>query len=260
MCLFHLYLGEQKNMQQRHAQYSELSNTCSDDTYEKMTSIFQPIGLIRSGISEFDELIGGLHTGEISAFVGKSNLLSTILHRVCVNTFDMFQSSSLVLDAGNQLNPFLLARLAQVNMLPSEMLLQQVHLSRIYTVYQLTDLLHTHVEPLIQQVQPVTVVLTGLFSLLDDADVSDAKKAQLLRTVMKQIRELTTRYQVAMMLIDRHCTDYEGTVFDTLVDTMVTVQDMRHCPRMTITQKNQQITVTSETVGQLCLHDFGMVI
>lgn len=252
--------GNKKNMQHYNTQYGKLSNIDPDDVYERMTPVFQPTGLIHSGIAELDDLLGGLHTGKITVFVGKSKLLSNVLHRVCVNTFDLFHSASLVLDAGNQLNPFFLARLAQLHMLSSKELLQQVHLSRIYTVYQLTDLLHTHVEQLMQQLKPVTVVLTGFFSLLDDADISDDKKTQLLQTVMNKVRSLATRYQVAMILIDRQSRGYESTVIDGLVDTTVMIQDMRHCPRLTITQKNQQVTVTSETVGQLCLPDFGMVI
>jgi delta-aminolevulinic acid dehydratase/porphobilinogen synthase len=113
---------------------------------------------------------------------------------------------------------------------------------------------------LIQQVNPVTIVLTGLFSLLDDADVSREEADQLLQIVMKQLKQMTTTYQVAMVLIDRTYGEYEMTGFDGLIDTTVQVQDMRNCPRITVIQKNQQITVTSETVGQLCLQDFGMVM
>jgi hypothetical protein len=127
-------------------------------------------------------------------------------------------------------------------------------------VYQLTDLLHSHVESLIQQINPVTIVLTGLFSLLEDADVCGDEANQLLHMVMKQLKQMTTTYQVAMILIDRTYGEYEMAEFDGLIDTTVQIQDMRHCPRITVTQKNQQITVTSETVGQLCLQDFGMVM
>lgn len=247
-------------MERLHTHYVELANKSLTDSHRKVTSISRPTAVVYSGISELDGLIGGLHIGKITAFVGRSRLLLTVLHRVCVNTFDLFHSPTIVLDAGNQLNPFLLARFARMNMLSPQELLKQVYLSRACTVYQLTDLIHSRVESLIQKVSPVTIVLTGLFSLLDDADVCRDETSQLLQIVMKQLKQMTTKYQVAMILIDRTYGEYGVAEFDGLIDTTIQVQDMRNCPRITVTQKNQQITVTSETVGQLCLQDFGMVI
>jgi len=247
-------------MERLHTHYVELANKSLTGSHRKVTSISRPTAVVYSGISELDGLIGGLHIGKVTAFVGRSRLLLTVLHRVCVNTFDLFHSPTIVLDAGNQLNPFLLARFARMNMLSPQELLKQVYLSRAYTVYQLTDLIHSRVESLIQKVSPVTLVLTGLFSLLDDADVCRDEASQLLQIVMKQLKQMTTKYQVAMILIDRTYGEYGVAECDGLIDTTIQVQDMRNCPRITVTQRNQQITVTSETVGQLCLQDFGMVI
>ena len=251
--------GGNEDMEQLNTHYVELTKN-PNDVQISVKPLSRPTAVVHSGISELDELIGGLPIGKVTAFVGRSTLLSTLLHRVCVNTFDLFHSPTIVLDAGNQFNPFLLARFARVNMLSSQELLKQVYLSRTCTVYQLTDLIHSHVESLIQQISPVTIVLTGLFSLLDDADVDRDETPQVLQMVMKQLKQMTTTYQVAMVLIDRTYGEYEMAEFERLVDTTIQVQDMRHCPRITLTQKNQQITVTSETVGQLCLQDFGMVM
>ncbi len=251
--------GGNKNMEQLNTHYVRVANHL-DDAQRPLKPFSRPTAVVYSGIPELDELIGGLHIGKVTAFVGRSKLLLTLFHRVCVNTFDLFHSPTIVLDAGNQLNPFLLARFARMNMISSEELLKQVYLSRACTVYQLTDLIHSYVELLIQQVNPVTIVLTGLFSLLDDADVSREEADQLLQIVMKQLKQMTTTYQVAMVLIDRTYGEYEMAEFDGLIDITVQVQDMRNCPRITVIQKNQQITVTSETVGQLCLQDFGMVM
>lgn len=247
-------------MEQLHTNYIELAKQDKDTSQVNIPSISRPTAVVYSGISEIDELIGGLHAGQLTAFIGKSSLLSTLLHRVCFNTFDMFHSPTVVLDAGNRLNPFMLARFARMNMISEKELLKHVYLSRACTVYQLTDLLESHVETLVHKVRPVTVVLTGLFSLLDDADVSRKESIQLLQLVMKQMRQLAETYHVAMVLIDTSTGCYDSIVFDSLVDTTIQVQDMSHCPRITVTQKNAQVTVTSETVGQLCLQDFGMVM
>jgi hypothetical protein len=222
---------------------------------------FLPTGAVYSGIDEIDEVLGGLYTGQITAFIGKSKLLSILLHRVCVKTFDMFHSPTVVLDAGNQLNPFLLARFARLHMVSEKEVLRQVYLSRAYTVYQLTDLIHHHIDLLIHQVRPVTIIFTGLFSLLADADVSAEESSHLLQIIIKKMKQITKKYQVAMILIDRQCMSNSDTALpDTFFDTIVQLQDMHHCPRMTVTQKNQQVTITSETFGQLCLQDFGMVV
>jgi hypothetical protein len=251
--------GGNEDMEQLNTHYVEFTKN-PNNLQMRVKPLSRPTAVVRSGISELDELTGGLPIGKVTAFVGRSTLLLTLLHRVCVNTFDLFHSPTIVLDAGNQLNPFLLARFARVKMLSSEELLKQVYLSRTCTVYQLTDLIHSHVESLIQRVNPVTIVLTGLFSLVDDADVDHGETSQLLQMVMKKLKQMTTMYQVAMILIDRTYGECEMAEFDGLVDTTIRVQDMCHCPRITITQKNQHITVTSETVGQLSLQDFGMVM
>lgn len=261
MQLFHLCLGENKKMEQYNTHYIELSEPYAKcDNAE--TSVSRPTGLVHSGIAELDGMLGGLYIGQMTAFIGRSKLLSSFLHRICVKTFDMFHSPTIVLDAGNQLNPFLLARFARLNMLSHQELLNQVYLSRAYTVYQLTDLIQCHVEPLIHEVKPVTLVLTGLFSLLNDADVSREETTHLLQLVLERIKQITTTYQLATVIIDKHNLDYvnNAVLFDALVDTTVKVKDMRHCPRITITQRDQQVTITSETFGQLCLQDFGMVI
>jgi len=250
--------GGTKKMDQWNTHYAELANSHPDISNKKETAVVEPNVSVYTGISEIDNTLGGIHTGKMTAFIGKSNLLSLLLHRVCVNTVDMFHSPSIVLDAGNQVNPFLLARLARLQLLSDKDVLQNVYLSRAYTIYQLTDLIHAHVEQLIQQKGPVTIILTGLYSLLIDADLSEDETNQLFSMMMNELKQMIKRYQVAMVIIDSYCTHVASV--DAFVDTLVHVQDMRHCPRLTITQKNQQVTVTSETVGQLCLQDFGMVI
>lgn len=252
--------GNEKRMKRYPTHYVELSKTPQNDPAKYTMPVVHPTGAVYSGIAEVDKTLGGLYTGKITAFIGKSRLLSPLLHRVCVNTFDMFHSPTIVLDAGNQVNPFVLARVARLHMLSSQDVLQQVYLSRAYTVYQLTDLICYHVESLIKQVQPVTIVLTGLFSLLADAGVSQSETHQLLQIIMKQIKQITEEYQVAMILIDRYGIKDNAAVVDAWVDTQVQVQDMKHCPRIIVNSRNQEVTVTSETFGQLCLQDFGMVI
>jgi hypothetical protein len=240
--------------------YGERYGTNKGKTRGAISSVSQPTGFICSGISEIDQMVGGLCIGQVTAFFGKSTLLSTLLHRICVNTFDMFHSPTIVLDAGNQLNPYVLARFARLQILSEYDMLRQVYLSRTCTVYQLNSLVHHHIEPLIQQVRPVTMILTGLFSLIASADLSNEDTTRLPEILMQKIKRITKKYQVATILIDKRYIDFLQVIFDSLIDTTIHVQDMRHCPRITVAQQNRQITVTSETFGQLCLQDFGMVI
>ncbi|MBS3749167.1 MAG: hypothetical protein KGY65_03750 [Candidatus Thermoplasmatota archaeon] len=247
-------------MEQWNDRYVEYAKTHQSTIHKKETPVVQPKVSVYTGIREIDEILGGLHTGNITAFIGKSKLLSTLLHRVCVNTVDMFHSPSIVLDAENQINPFLLARLARLQITSDEDVLQNVYLSRAYTIYQLTDLIHSHVESLIQKKRPVTLILTGVCSLLADANLSKDEANHLFTHMMKKIKQMTEQYQIATVIIDTHTIDLDRASVEVFIDTLIQIKEMRHCPRITITQKNQQVTVTSETVGQLCLQDFGMVI
>jgi hypothetical protein len=104
------------------------------------------------------------------------------------------------------------------------------------------------------------MILTGLFSLIASADLSNEDTTRLPEILMQKIKRITKKYQVATILIDKRYIDFLQVIFDSLIDTTIHVQDMRHCPRITVAQQNRQITVTSETFGQLCLQDFGMVI
>ncbi len=259
-CYDSIYIWGNQKVDQWTKSYVERYSTNKRKTRGVISSVSRPTGFVCSGISEIDQMVGGLCTGKVTAFFGKSTLLSTLLHRICVNTFDMFHSPTIVLDAGNQLNPYVLARFARLQILSEHDLLRQVYLSRTCTIYQLNSLVHHHIEPLIQQVRPVTVILTGLFSLIASADLSRDDATRLPEILMGEIKRITKKYQVATILIDKQSIDFLQGVVDSLIDTTIHVQDMRHCPRITIAQQNRQITVTSETFGQLCLQDFGMVI
>ncbi|MDG6219295.1 MAG: hypothetical protein QCI00_07630 [Candidatus Thermoplasmatota archaeon] len=240
--------------------YVERHDTNQKGNSDVISLIPEPKGFVCSGVSEIDQLLGGLSIGQVTSFFGRSRLLSTVLHRICVNTFDMFHSSTIVLDAGNQLNPYVLAHFARLQLLPYQELLHQVYLSRAFTLYQLNALVHKHMEPLIKRLRPVTVIFTGFSLLLADADISNDEASRLCTMMMEKLKKIARTYQVAMILIDKQYGDSFMINSDSFVDTTIQVKDMRHCPRITIAQQNREITVTSETFGQLCLQDFGMVI
>jgi len=75
--------------------------------------ILKPDIVVLSGIKELDKLMGGFKQGEITYIDGDSDLISKIPDQICVNTYKIFQSDTIYVDAGMCADPYKIAQYAR---------------------------------------------------------------------------------------------------------------------------------------------------
>ncbi len=221
--------------------------------------------MISSGIQEIDNALGGFKAGTITYIHGSNNLISSLAYRLCVTTYQMFNGCSIFIDGGTTVNPYRIARYAQQCQLPPKDVLSHVYISRAFTLYQLTTLIHESLEPMIQQRHPQALIIHAFSYLYQDVDVCVDESLAVLKTSMETLKRLTRTYQLVTILSmpSSHLTNRYDLLQRTVVskaDEMLHITIPHHCPRVSFLHHPQSITLTSYAEGQLSLRDFGMVM
>jgi len=229
-----------------------------------LSSRIHPDIVVSSGVPEIDRVLQGFHANQITYIQGKSPLTKMLPYQVCVNTYKMFHSSVLFIDGGNMMNPYHLARCAQYQELSAKTVLTNVQISRAFTVHQLNTLIDQQIEPMLKRYHPQTIIINAFPRLYMDTDVSCEEAENLLQHALTRIQQMTTTYQLITLLTHpyAHCDTSERLLSPLLfrmVDEMIQVTQMKHCPRVYFPRHQHTVTITEGVQGQLCLPDFGMV-
>ncbi len=220
---------------------------------------------IPSSIREIDEIIGGFKAGQMSWVSGTSSLIKKLPYQLCVNTVETFQSDTLFIDGGSNVNPYHLSMLAKQKEQNIAAVLDHVHISRAFTVHQLSSLIIEQMEPVIKQYHPQTVILNDFPALFFDPDVSFHESQVLLKSVLSTIQRLTKQYQLISVLTFQCSSDRQQinpllSLIQEQSDEVVQINTVHKCTRIVFPQKNKMATVIGDVFGQLSLMDFGMVM
>lgn len=227
--------------------------------------ILKPEVVVKSGIKELDQLAGGFKTGEIVLLDGNSSLISSIPNQLCVNTYRTFHSHVFYIDGGMCADPYRIARYARKMEINQKEVLEHVHISRAFTVYQLTTLLQDMLEPVIRRYKPQTLII-GRFPVLHlDSDVPSREAQTLLRMNIHKIRELTTKYDIITVFtnLDETRLSNQRNVRNILydgVDEVVLMKQMQLTTNVELVNKQKKTMILNLARGQLSLQEFGMVI
>jgi len=227
--------------------------------------IVSPDVMISSGVKEIDGFIGGFKAGNMTYVSGASRFVSRLTYRLCVTTYQMFKSDSIFIDGGTTLNPYQIARVAYEYQLLPQVVLSHVHISRAFTLYQLTTLITDYLEPMIQKKHPQTLIINALPHLFQDDDVCAHESNTLLKKTLEKVKELTDTYQLVTLLsapFSQRTHRYELVHWpvSAAVDEILHIDIPYRCPQISFPKHQQVITLTSYGQGQLSLQDFGMVI
>ena len=247
-----------------HKKTSTIQKQCHVEAIEKPT--FSAELFIPSGIQLIDRLIGGFKAGDVTYVYGESPIIHHFPYHLCTNTYMMFRENSVFLDGGSSINPYTIARYAKMyEMNPGEVL-KHVYVSRAFTIYQLSSLIQDHLEPLINEHKPQTLILDAFPILYNDSDVIFDEAYTLFNETIQKINNLTKRYHLVTLITNpmNHWMQSEShaTLHQSLFTTsheLICIKQMKHCPRIWLPYHQHATTVTSGVNGQLCLQDFGMV-
>jgi len=243
----------------RSTQENKITHTSSS-----LVQVLRPDIIVPSGITELDRLCGGFKAGELTLIDGNSSLIAALPDQLCANTYRTFRSETIYIDAGMRANPYQIARYARLLELDQREVLQNVLMSRAFTVYQLSTILQDLLEPMIQGHSPRTLLIGMLPALYHDPELSSQEAQTLLLQDLKKIQQLTTTYHLITV-----CTNLDAMPLSPskglgkiLYDNATEIIRIKHIEQricLELLKKQKSTTLIRDANGQLHLEAFGMV-
>jgi len=226
--------------------------------------VVRPDIIVSSGIAELDSLCGGFKAGEMTLVDGNSSLIPDLPNQLCVNTYRTFHSETIYIDGGMCANPYRIARYARMLELDQQDVLQNVVMSRAFTVYQLSTIIQEMLEPMIQKRSPRTLIIGMLPALYLDPEVPVREAQTLLSLDLQKIQDLTARYQLITVFTNLDVMPLSpsrglGKKLYESVNEIVRMKQFEHCTSLELVKKQKSTTIVRCAEGQLCLEEFGMV-
>ena len=221
--------------------------------------------MVESGTKELDKFIGGFKAGEITYIDGNSSLISDIPNQMCVNTYRKFHSNIVYIDGGMCIDPYQIAQYARKIDIDQRDTLEHVHISRAFTIFQMTTILHDTLEQIIKRYKPKTLIIGKFTALYFDSDVPSNESQILLKNNLKKIRELTTKYNLVTILsnfggsLASNNRNF-GRILYKNVNEIVRMKQMGQCIKVYLVKKRDSALILTFAKGQLRLEDFGMVM
>ncbi len=227
--------------------------------------IIKPDIVVNSGIKEIDNLTGGFKRGEITYIDGDSKLISKIPDQICVNTYRTFHNDIIYIDAGLCVDPYRIAQYARKIEVSQREVLEHVHISRAFTVYQLATLIQDMLEQVIKRYKPQTLIIGRLPIFYLDSDVESKETQTLLRANLHKIKELTKKYGLITIFtnLDKKMLSSNRNVRKIIysnVDEVVLMKELELATRVNLVKRQENIVILHLAEGQLRLQEFGMVI
>ena len=227
--------------------------------------VLKPNYMVVSGIRELDNLISGFKSGEVTLISGDSALVSNIPNQVCVNTYRTFRDSVVYIDGGVCADPYRISSYARAMELDAKEVLENILVSRAFTLHQLTSIIQDRLEDIIIRKSP-RVLIVGSFPLLFfDSDVESKEAQVLLRSNLHKIKELTKKYDLVTVFTNfgssvlSNARDVRSILFDG-VDEVVLMKEGDLVTRVEALKRGASATILHLSRGQLQLSDFGLVM
>jgi len=229
------------------------------------TEILKPDIVVLSGIRELDILFGGFKTGEITYIDGDSSIISEIPNQLCVNTYRTFEKDVIYIDGGMCADPYKIAKYARKMELDQRKVLEHVHISRAFTVYQLSTVIQDMLEATIKRYKPQTIIIGRFPVFYLDSDVSEKEAQVLLRSCLHKLRELTVKYNLVTIFtnLDKKMMTNNRNISSIIykdADEIVLMKETELATRIQLVKKQKEAMLFHLPNGQLRLQEFGMVM
>jgi hypothetical protein len=172
--------------------------------------------------------------------VGEQKHTQILIDRLCIHSMlprryggiGSDYSKAIAIDAGNCSNVYQFVDFARQYGLEIKKVLQSIFVSRVFTIYQLSDLIIHELPKIIQELSPrnkliVVYGLLHLFVFESHIDKEDAK--QLIKEISKSLRKLS-KDRLVVVSFARCNNEYEKSllsVFDKRIEMTKDVEDFR---------------------------------
>jgi hypothetical protein len=162
-------------------------------------------------------------------------------------------------------DPYKIAQYARKMEVDQREILEHVHISRAFTVYQLATLIQDMLESAVERYKPRMLIIGRFPILYLDSDVPEKEAQTILRACLHKIRELTTKYDLVTIFtnLDRKMLTSNRNIREILydnVDEVVLMKEDELSTHVNLLKQEVNTVILHLAKGQLRLQDFGMVI
>jgi hypothetical protein len=149
------------------------------------------------------------------------------------------RTPSLILDGGNSFNPFTISFFCRKLNIDA---MEQIFVSRAFTVFQLKILITQNLPAFIQEKNPSIVFVSFFSDLFRSDDVEEKIRTILYKKLLLRLKEIVNTYDIPVMVTDRKNTSH---VFDCRVSfrmkrnaVLLSIDGKKHqVPLIPLTQK-----------------------
>ena len=219
---------------------------------------------VRSGIKELDKIISGLKTGEVTFIDGTNRIVSNIEKQICVNQYKIYKNKIIYIDGGMNFNPYEIAKCARENEIDHRATLEHIHISRVFTLFQLTSILQERLEKKIIEYNPKILIIGKFLTLYLDSEVTSNQANIIMKNNLDKIKEITKKYEIITILSNFNSRMKTEKNFKSIlykgVDKIVTIKTIGKSMNFNFVEKKSNMIFSIIKKGQLHLNDFGMAI
>jgi hypothetical protein len=166
-------------------------------------------------IKKIDSLLDLESTGTL-CIIGEQKYTQILIDRLCVHSMlprryggiGSDYSKTVAIDAGNSSNVYQIVDFARQYGLEVKKVLQSIVISRVFTIYQVADLIIHELPKIIKELSPRNklIVVYGLLHLfVFDPHIDKADAKRLLKEIARSLRKLSK--ERLMVVSFSHCND-----------------------------------------------------
>ena len=154
-------------------------------------------------ISNIDELFPGFAEGDFTAFYGSPTVLSLslLLALRAQLPFQLggLETNVIFIDGGNTFKLYEVSRIAQLNQLNPMQVLERIHISRAFTVYQLTLLILEKLKETVNKLDSKLVIISDAASLFLDEGIPKREAFEVFNQLIFYLSDFAEENQLIVM-------------------------------------------------------------
>jgi hypothetical protein len=167
--------------------------------------LFQKQELLSLNMRGVDDLFPGFAPGDFGVVCGASSV-AYLASLLCVraqlpNELGGLNSNVVFIDGGNMFWLYQVAHLATLHHLDKHVTLEQIHLSRAFTAYQLTSLILNKLKELVEQFDAKFVIISDFAGLFLDKNIPDEEALRVFSQIVAYIQSFVREKQIVLLAI-----------------------------------------------------------
>lgn len=193
-------------------------------------------------------------TGALCISGSNANLLLT---RLCVRSLlpakygGLGSPYAVIVDAGNRSDFYQTVNFIKQYGLHLRKTLDQIVVSRTFTIYQLKSILTRELPRVIQKYQPGVLIVPGLLDLFDDPNIKRKEARKVIERIMKRLSDISNKMLVIASLNDSVYADRVISSFE----KRIAFKNVNH-GRLNVDVYNQgrraRVTITERELKVVC--------